>query len=259
MEEQASWRRTEYEALAAYYGTVVTYRFTTASFFLAAVAIVLGLADPGDQHYWLLTALTVGIWIVEIRNRGIFAKLLDRAYELEGDWADHRGGDLPLFTHLTARRAARLRSWAIPATSQRLDEVRASGLPPFRSNLVSHTLGLDLVYGSVLAFCLWNLWPFLDRTSSMDPFIAVVGIVLVLMGASLLRETSGAREMQEIIGRVSKLEAGSAQTKADPGTSSSETTKRTLPSYILITLGVLLAILGLALVTLAAWKWWWGG
>jgi hypothetical protein len=62
-------------ALSAYFGTVTTFRFTTASFFLAAVALVLRIEDLERHHYLLLLMLSLGAWIVELRNRSLSRNL----------------------------------------------------------------------------------------------------------------------------------------------------------------------------------------
>lgn len=69
--DRGEFLRTEYVALSQYFGTVIIFRFTTVSFFIAAVALVLGLTKPETHHYLLLLALSLGIWIVELRNRAL--------------------------------------------------------------------------------------------------------------------------------------------------------------------------------------------
>jgi hypothetical protein len=49
------------------------------AFFIAAVALVLQVDDPAPGHYALLFAVSLGLWIVELRNRAIFDNLLRRA------------------------------------------------------------------------------------------------------------------------------------------------------------------------------------
>jgi hypothetical protein len=64
--DRGEFLRTEYTVLSQYFGTVITFRFTTASFFLAAVALVLQIEDLEWHHYLLLLMLSLGIWIVEL-------------------------------------------------------------------------------------------------------------------------------------------------------------------------------------------------
>jgi hypothetical protein len=55
------WLRTEYATLSNYFGNVITFRFTTASFFITTVALVLQIESPKPAHYVLLFAASLGI------------------------------------------------------------------------------------------------------------------------------------------------------------------------------------------------------
>lgn len=163
-DQRADNLRTEYSALVAYYSSLITFRFTTVGFFLAAAALIVQVLGKGTAL--LLLLLTVGAWVIELRNRAIFRALLDRAVQIEEDW-QHQGRDQfsPLF-----RRMVRIGL---------SDELRASSpeIPKFlpdkvkifcwewrpSENWVSHSFGLDLIYGAVLVFALaktFHTWLF---------------------------------------------------------------------------------------------------
>jgi len=75
--------RTEYSALTHYYSNVITFRFTTLGFFLATVALIVGGENESWERFALLLTITVGLWIVEFRNRTIYKALVNRGMEIE--------------------------------------------------------------------------------------------------------------------------------------------------------------------------------
>jgi len=97
---------------------------------------------------------------------------LNRAFEIEAQWARHHQGDLPLFTHMVPEMAARTYR-SIPTSKRKPDETKIlSKVLSFRSKLISHSVGLDVVYLSVLAFCVSSVsWSRLSyvRNEPMDP------------------------------------------------------------------------------------------
>ena len=182
------WLKTEYTALAQYFVNVITFRFTTAAFFIAAVALVLQIQEPKTAHYILLFALSFGIWVVELRNRAVFDNLLHRAWEIEKRWRNTEERELPLFTHMTPGAATRA-GHSIPKDLQTTDQTRMLWFGHFPARVVSHTLGLDILYLSVMVFALWSLAsPVLSlRSSVMDPVLAVFTLAVMALGYKAVR------------------------------------------------------------------------
>lgn len=180
--DSSQFLRVEYTALSAYFGTVTTFRFTTASFFLAAVALVLRIEDLERHHYLLLLTLSLGIWIVELRNRSLSRNLVQRAHQIERAWSET--GRLPFFTHMIPPNDS---DWYLDRA-----QMLWFLLPSMR--FITHTVGLDLVYLSVIAYSGWYLF-FRDRIlyqkglsmSTMDPIAAVLALALTLAGVSLVK------------------------------------------------------------------------
>ena len=75
--------RAEYSALSAYFNTVVTFRFTTLGFYLAAVALICGGEAPSRSRAFVLLVITVSLYLVELRNRTLYKNLSDRAMQIE--------------------------------------------------------------------------------------------------------------------------------------------------------------------------------
>jgi hypothetical protein len=172
--------RTEYKALVEYFGKIITFRFTTVSFFLAAVAFVLGRANPEWHHYLLLLAFSLGVWIVELRNRSLSGNLVCRAKEIELRWANN---EKPFFTHMIPPKGV----W-YPDRAQMLWFL----LPSMR--FITHTVGLDVVYLSVIAYSGWGMFSTVKAfpqgtltMNVMDPVAAVLALGLTLVGANLIK------------------------------------------------------------------------
>ena len=160
--------RTEYSALTSYFGRVISFRFTTLGFFLTAVALVVRSGPASRSTSLLLLGLAVGLWIVELRNRTVFRCLGNRAIEIELlEWNRHdpRQGR-PLFCRMFRRphdvaeldsvlaklreEPVRILFWTLPGWKI------ASGDQPL-DWLVRHTIGIDIVYLSVIGYCIAKL------------------------------------------------------------------------------------------------------
>jgi len=160
--------RTEYTALTTYFGTVTTFRFTTMSFFIAAMAFVVQKdTDLKWFHYVLLLLITFGAWVVELRNRSLSYNLENRAKEIEAEWR-------------TAQPKIPAEEPAVGDSSEKPVIAPAPGNPffmhmisaeddkpyedktrlifrrrPFHCWFITHANGLDLIYLSALlySFC----------------------------------------------------------------------------------------------------------
>jgi len=203
--QKERWLRTEYEALADYYGRVITFRFSTAAFFIAAVAWFLrGAKDQAPENFVVLLLMTFGIWIVEIRNRAVFDNLLRRAWELEVAWTggERLKADLPLFIHLTPFDAKKSGSKELRDIDAQPDRPRILWLEWGESDgrFISHTMGFDILYLSVLSyalvgFCTSILRALLDSPARVVPSIAILAIMGFLLfgrGAAILAGWIGA-------------------------------------------------------------------
>jgi hypothetical protein len=79
--------RVKYNTLAANCNAVVSFRFTVISFFLAAVAIILGgTANLSFGKYLLLIIIVISLWTIELRNRTIKNELDAWSKQIEITW-----------------------------------------------------------------------------------------------------------------------------------------------------------------------------
>jgi len=82
--------RTEYSALSSYFNTVISFRFTTISFYLAAVGFICKDDPLTGNKALLLLLITASVYLIEIRNRTLYKNLADRAIEIENGWGARR-------------------------------------------------------------------------------------------------------------------------------------------------------------------------
>lgn len=73
--------RAEYAALAAFLGTANTFRFTVLGLFLAAAGLML--SDPTDVKAALLLAVSLALWLAELRTRSLLSHVLRRGSKIE--------------------------------------------------------------------------------------------------------------------------------------------------------------------------------
>jgi len=143
--------RAEYASLNAYSSTIVTFRFTLVGFFLAAVGLVVQGGVQRDEAM-LLLALSLCLWILELRNRALLMNLSGRAIQIEREIWGYTG---PQSYDAFACRQLKVH----PA-----DDEDAPSRPPadktrilfwevrLPARLLTHTIGLDFLYLTVIIY-----------------------------------------------------------------------------------------------------------
>ena len=143
--------RTEYSALTAHARQVVAVRFSLFGGFLAGCGLIVGGANPSAAKFGFLVALSIILWLLDLRNRALLNALDERAMEIENTrWGygtsqeQQLHEEQPLVSRLKAPARTRIMWWQL-------------SLP------VSHTVAFDLAYGlaclyGVLALVLPNLF-----------------------------------------------------------------------------------------------------
>jgi hypothetical protein len=127
--------RVKYSTLLAYINSVVTFRFTTLGFYLAAVGIILS-GTPSLEKYFLLALISISLYIIEIRNRFLKNDLGARAEQIEKKWGyieNRRDDYTPADTYIFGKR--------IPYNK---DDYTKLG--------ITHSCALDILYFSIFAY-----------------------------------------------------------------------------------------------------------
>jgi len=188
--QKGDFLRTEYSALSNYHNRVITFRFTTVAFFIAAVAFILRIDKLDFEHYLLLLLISLGIWIIELRNRAIFDNLLRRGRKIEEYWGSINRGDLPFYSHMTPIEIYKDRK-IVPDNVQFFDKTRIAGFHRFSARYISHTLGLDIVYLSVIGYSIWGLCnePNLSIQGGNMELIKILSTLIVFLSGIFLIKT----------------------------------------------------------------------
>ena len=195
--------RQEYSALTGFYGTVINWRFATATVFLGAVAFILGKESLTQEHYLILIAFTIGMWIIELRNRSIFRRILERARKIERIWGyPNLVAGYAFFGQMT-RRIAREEAIKWNKTLEQLPE---EGYDPTNvfwfaptqrfGKYLTHSVGLDILFASTLLYGVWKSemfqfaisYYFVNNSFDVSNDIAIklfVGSIVMLLGYRL--------------------------------------------------------------------------
>jgi hypothetical protein len=148
--------RTMHHAIVDCHNKLVQTRFTIAGLYLTATGFLAnswfgGLAR-GQSYYAvpvLGLVLTLVSWLLEMRTFQMLSTLITTGREIErGLKVDSKVGFFALIADPSAHAPARL-----PLIRLKL--------PPWKpvSYVISHSFGLDLLYGSILVFWIFILWP----------------------------------------------------------------------------------------------------
>jgi hypothetical protein len=132
--------RAKYNTLQAYINSVVTFRFTTLGFYLAAVALILGL-KPSFEKYLILVLITIPLYILELRNRFLKNDLGAQAEQIENKWGyvlDNKSLIKPKPTYI----------FFIPIPYNKDDYTKCG---------ITHTFALDLLYGLIFFYALIHI------------------------------------------------------------------------------------------------------
>lgn len=155
--------RGEYQALVSYFGTVITFRFTTASFYIAAIGLIFSANNIQSSTYLLVAFVTIAVWILELRNRAIFRRLIARGTEIEcqlGITTPNSFGLMAMQRPFDSHRYF-LRI-GVPGDRILSPQYFSTSMFWFRDTLfmakyISHTAGLDLLFLTVLGLSVWRV------------------------------------------------------------------------------------------------------
>jgi hypothetical protein len=152
--------RVKYKTLLDYINTVVIFRFTTLSLYLAAVGLILG-GKASLSRYILLDAITICIYILEIRNRYIKNDLEVRAKKIEHDEWGYNENKI----YLDKPWPVTILTFEIPIKCFTSDkEALKNGYHEETNELgkivhklkITHSIALDVLYISIFIYALVN-------------------------------------------------------------------------------------------------------
>jgi hypothetical protein len=167
-----------YNSLLAYINSVVTFRFTTLGFFLAAVGLILA-GTPSLGKYILLSLITIALYIIELRNRFLKNELEVETKQIVHKW--HYNEDKegyytqPNFTTifgLIINEEDEIKGYKGYNSSKdpRILKTGFFGIPRLKIK-ITHSFALDILYFSIFLYAVIHLliliipfflWPILS-------------------------------------------------------------------------------------------------
>lgn len=147
--------RAEYAALCSYHNAIVGFRFTLLGFFVATVGFMLG-GDFTPDKAFLLLALTVAMYVIELRNRVLYFEMTKRAMQIEREHWGYKGQAAyePLFCYMAkVKPDADTDAEAPEPPPYNHPQVWGRKLPW----LASHSKGLDILYCAVAVYALAHI------------------------------------------------------------------------------------------------------
>jgi len=152
-----------YNSLLAYINSVVTFRFTTLGFFLAAVALILS-GTPSLGKYILLCLITIALYIIELRNRILKNELEVETKQIVKKW--HYSKDKegyytdPSFTtifRIIVNEKDEIKGYKDynPVNDKRRIRIPFLGRPILKFK-ITHSFALDMLYFSILFYSLYH-------------------------------------------------------------------------------------------------------
>jgi hypothetical protein len=143
--------RVKYSTLQAYINSVVTFRFTTLGFFLAAVALILS-GTPYRGKYILLCVITFALYLIELRNRFLKNDLGAQADKIEEKWDIVENYDLVPSTIFIV--VINKKDDKINYDNRKLKLKKFLGITIQLKDITTHSFALDILYFSVFFYAL---------------------------------------------------------------------------------------------------------
>ena len=84
--------RTEYSVLGSYITGMTGMPFQTVTIFLAGVGLLASSDNEPSSTGALILVVSIGLWILDLRNRDVLRRLGDRGIQIERDvwhYEDH--------------------------------------------------------------------------------------------------------------------------------------------------------------------------
>lgn len=167
--------RTEYLALNAYGGQVVSFRFQLVGFYMAAVGLLAVSCIEANTKGILLLWISVVLWLLELRNRSLIDNISKRGMQIECEYWGYRGDkSFEAFIGRQNRPKYDLNDY---------DFTTIMGVIKVRWPL-SHTLVLDIMYMLVIIYA-FHILP-ICRIECFLWLIFILAVIIVILGLSTL-------------------------------------------------------------------------
>ena len=166
--------RTEYAVIGSYTIAMTGARFQTVAIYLAAVGLIVGRGEPSHLTALLIFVVSVGLWVLDLRNRDVLGRLGER-----GSWIEREGWGYRSDPEAKEGGVGFFLDSPVPPRLRFLTTdpvVVPNQLPPW---VLTHAFGIDVVFLGVIGYAIAVLvdadqWPWVLIT------LAPLGIGILL-------------------------------------------------------------------------------
>ncbi len=144
--------RTEYAAISAKLNQLPSFRFALAGFYVAAVGVIASVGQPGEIHFVVLIGLTIVLWIMDLRTRGLLSNIANRGIHIEREHWGYSGW----ISYMTEEKPpSETESNKISVAEN--DIVKWFFWKIKLPRLITHSLSFDLMFLGVLTYSVIGL------------------------------------------------------------------------------------------------------
>ena len=172
--------RTEYSVIGSYTNALTSARFQTVAIYLAAIGLIVSRGKPDRLTAALILAISLGLWILDLRNRDVLWRLGER-----GIWIECKLWDYPIDRDSKKGGRGFFLDGRVPA---RFRTLTSDPVPnPFPRWFLTHAFGIDLVFLGVIGYAFVLL---ADANDWLKILVFLAPLTAWIVLASLLRRLS---------------------------------------------------------------------
>lgn len=138
--------RAEYAVIGSYITAMTGMRFQTVTIFLAAVGLLATSGNQSPRTGVLILVVSIGLWILDLRNREVLRRLGDRGIHIEKrEWQyKDEGAANPSGFFLDRDKRAGIRLLGFGPWV----------LPNLLSRFLNHAFAIDIVFLGVVGYAI---------------------------------------------------------------------------------------------------------
>ncbi|MFX0204216.1 MAG: hypothetical protein ACFFCW_49600 [Candidatus Hodarchaeota archaeon] len=84
----------EYNAICEKLKTLPNFRFALIALYLGAVGVIVFSQNPDKTNFYGMIGLTVFLWIIDLRTRGLIENIRDRGVKIEKVYWNYENPDI---------------------------------------------------------------------------------------------------------------------------------------------------------------------
>lgn len=176
--------RAEYGVLASYITAMTGMRFQTIAIYLAAIGLIVSAGTPSSLSALLILVVSLGLWVLDLRNRDVLHRLGERGQMIERIWGHRVELSSTDRKELPKEGGAGFFLDSVVPPRIRLLTLDARNIPkPISPWALTHAFGIDVVFLGVIGYAIAlltdaNDWPWL--LVALAPLVVGIAFVTVV-------------------------------------------------------------------------------